>query len=691
MPKFFIVLLILLPMGALSQPNLPDNVADSLWKDWKNTKLQDTLRIKALDDYAWEGYLYTTPDSAFYYAQLELDFINQRLKKSRYKKVLLRMKSNALNTQGTSFYLQGNMARAIDYYRKSLKIKEEIDDKQGMASTLNNIGLIYSDQKDFKRALVYLNRCLDLDKSRKDTLSTGTTLANIGRVYLSMKQSDKALKHFQQALPLLEKFEDNRSIAAVISNIGVIYSGRGELEKARKYQEQSLALRQALGDQLATSYSLSLLANVYRKKGEYQKALQLGLESMDIANKMHSKDQRKESAESLWRTYKAMKLYNKSLEMFELYITLRDSIDTEENRKEVIRQEFQYNYDKQTALDSAIFAQKAALAEARIARKDAESDKKDAELAANRREEYALFGGLALLILFAGFIYHRFRISQKQKHIIELQKKEVEVQIVRIAEAHKEITDSLHYAKRIQSAILPSPKLLEEHLPQSFVLYKPKDVVAGDFYWVDTAVDTSSNEKTVIFAAADCTGHGVPGAMVSVICNNGLKQSVRDHQLISPGNILDKTRELVIQEFEKGEEDVQDGMDIALCTLRENTLKYAGANNPLWIIRKGAGEVEETKADKQPIGKFEKQVAYTTHEYELASGDSVYVFSDGFADQFGSDKGKKFKAVQLKKLLLSIQDKTMKEQRKVLEETFNRWKGNLEQLDDVCVMGVRIP
>jgi serine phosphatase RsbU (regulator of sigma subunit) len=176
--------------------------------------------------------------------------------------------------------------------------------------------------------------------------------------------------------------------------------------------------------------------------------------------------------------------------------------------------------------------------------------------------------------------------------------------------------------------------------------------------------------------------------MVSVVCNNGLNRSVREYGLTDPGEILNKTREIVIAEFEKSEEEVKDGMDIALCSLEGNTLKYAGANNPLWIIRNG--EIIETKADKQPIGKFEELLPYTTHIFELEKGDSIYIFSDGYVDQFGGEKGKKFKAKAFRELLLSIQGQLMENQKTIIDEAFENWRGDLEQIDDVCVIGVRI-
>jgi serine phosphatase RsbU (regulator of sigma subunit) len=306
------------------------------------------------------------------------------------------------------------------------------------------------------------------------------------------------------------------------------------------------------------------------------------------------------------------------------------------------------------------------------------------------------------------FIYRSYRLKKRSHELITQkntklsiynekliqQKSEIELQKELIETKNTEILDSIKYAKRIQTAILPNDKFMKEFLPQYFILYKPKDIVAGDFYWME------QKDGKVLFAAADCTGHGVPGAMVSVMCVNGLNRSVREYELIDPAEILDKTREIVIREFEKSEQEVKDGMDISLCALQQVNstraesesvqLQWAGANNPLWIIRQGTIEVEEYKPNKQPIGKVDNPQPFTTHTIELQQGDTIYIFTDGYQDQFGGEKGKKFKASQLKEFLLSVQDKTMDEQKELLNETFENWRGILEQIDDVCIIGVRI-
>ncbi|HEY0031455.1 MAG TPA: SpoIIE family protein phosphatase [Bacteroidia bacterium] len=255
-----------------------------------------------------------------------------------------------------------------------------------------------------------------------------------------------------------------------------------------------------------------------------------------------------------------------------------------------------------------------------------------------------------------------------------------------IEEKNKDITASITYAKRLQEAILPSKNMIDSHLPDSFILYKPKDIVAGDFYWMEYSTD----EETVLFAAADCTGHGVPGAMVSVVCSNALNRAVKEFGIILPGMILDKVRELVEETFEKSESDVKDGMDISILSLnrRTNELKWAGANNPLLLMR--GKQLNEYKPNKQPIGKVDNPVPFTTHTIQLQREDIIYTFTDGFSDQFGGPKGKKFKYSQLKELLTSIHQLPMKQQSLRIDQELVSWKGNLEQVDDILLVGIKI-
>ncbi|HXB11953.1 MAG TPA: SpoIIE family protein phosphatase, partial [Bacteroidia bacterium] len=276
---------------------------------------------------------------------------------------------------------------------------------------------------------------------------------------------------------------------------------------------------------------------------------------------------------------------------------------------------------------------------------------------------------------------YTLRKTERANLLISTQKKEIE-------QKNKDILDSITYAKRLQDAILPPLSAIKQYLPESFVFYKPKDIVAGDFYWMEKSGDT------IFIAAADCTGHGVPGAMVSVVCSTALNRALKEFNIRETGKILDKARELVLETFEKSEDNVQDGMDISLAaisyqpTANSFSLQWSGAYNSLWYVHDG--KVIEVAADKQPIGKVDKPVAFTTHNLALHKGDTLYLFTDGYADQFGGLKGKKFKYKQLQKLLQTNAGKPLEAQKAILESTLNEWKGNLEQVDDILVIGIQV-
>lgn len=290
-------------------------------------------------------------------------------------------------------------------------------------------------------------------------------------------------------------------------------------------------------------------------------------------------------------------------------------------------------------------------------------------------------------------------INQNLEQKVVERTEEIHRQKELVEHQNKEILDSINYALRLQKAILPEKEHMDHAVKENFVLFKPKDIVSGDFYWI------SEKQDETLVAAVDCTGHGVPGALVSMVGSNNLDRCVGEFSLRKPSDILDKLKELVVATFESNDDDVKDGMDISLVALvpessrgNKSVLQYAGANNPLWIVRKDAKppaegeepELFEIKADKQPIGKFDYGKPFTHHEVEVEKGDCVYIFTDGYADQFGGPNGKKFRYKTLKNLLLQIHERPMAEQRNILDETFENWKGELAQIDDVCVIGIRI-
>jgi ligand-binding sensor domain-containing protein/serine phosphatase RsbU (regulator of sigma subunit) len=293
--------------------------------------------------------------------------------------------------------------------------------------------------------------------------------------------------------------------------------------------------------------------------------------------------------------------------------------------------------------------------------------------------------------LFA-YIKIRERKLMHEKRILEEKVNERTAEVVEknkeLDEINKDITASIRYAKRIQDAILPPDDYVRKHLPNTFVLFKPKDIVSGDFYWME------DKEDTVIFAAVDCTGHGVPGAFMSIVGHNLLDRVVSEQNVTQPARILDELNRSITDTLrQKDLEDntVRDGMDISLCAFHRDTatLEFAGAFNPLWLVRNS--EIIEIKADKFPIGNAKAGYTkrFTNHEVKLMKGDTLYIFSDGFSDQFGGPNGKKFKASAFKQLLINAQHLSMEEQRDLLNRTIEEWRGHHEQVDDILVIGTR--
>ena len=304
-------------------------------------------------------------------------------------------------------------------------------------------------------------------------------------------------------------------------------------------------------------------------------------------------------------------------------------------------------------------------------------------LADEKRKEtrtwIALFSILTLVLLsLAGYIVYIYvKKNEAYKKALRGAKHEAEIKNI-------EITDSINYAKRIQAAIMPDDKKIRTAFPNSFIYYKPKDIVAGDFYWL---VET---DNYYFIAAADCTGHGVPGAMVSVACSGALNRSVKEFGLREPAKILSKCRELVIEAFEQGNDAVYDGMDIALCRFDKAslTIQYAGANNSLYVV--SGGILNEIKADKQPVARFYKTSDFKNHELTLKKGDNIYLFTDGYADQFGGPKQKKFMYKQLKNLLTTGAAKSPQDQYTNIDQQYKNWIGKMEQIDDICIIGIRV-
>jgi serine phosphatase RsbU (regulator of sigma subunit) len=603
-----------------------------------------------------------------------------------------------------------------EIFKQLLTLKDGLDwatknnFKNGMLRFITQICFLYAEQGDTSQAIRYHNIALKLDKEIGDTNRIGRGVFLTGVFYNKIHQNEKALEYFLKAIPLSEYKKDIVTLSDIYFQIGNIYKDGNNYNEAIKYLEKGYEIGLLTKQMRMYGAALLALGEVYNLNGNSTKALEIhkqalllseennldygiGLSCYGLANDYLSSKQYIKAKQNSDRSLAAMKKvgivqdickgeklsatidsitnnFRDAYAHYQHYIILRDKLRSEEVQKAAAHEKFQADYEKERALDNAEQQKKDALA------------KKEIEQQKIVRNSFV--GGFALMFVLAGVSYRNFKRKKKDNQIITQQKTEVENQKHLVEEKNREILDSIEYALRIQTAILPPQKIVKQYLENSFILYKPKDIVAGDFYWMENIGDV------VLFAACDCTGHGVPGAMVSVVCHNALNRAVREFGLTQPAAILDKTAEIVLENFSKSEEEIQDGMDISICALntKTKTLEWAGANNPLWLISNG--NLIETKADKQCIGHNDNVQPFTNQKFKLESETNIYLFSDGFADQFGGQPERKLTKNRFKELLLSIQHLPIQQQATELDVFITNYKQDIEQTDDILVIGVRV-
>lgn len=565
----------------------------------------------------------------------------------------------------------GEFDVGIDALYKAQAIADSIEHKELLGKIYNNLGNSYRHIGDPESSEKFYNRAVIKYKETENELELGRTYNNIGLILVTQGKLDEAIKTYLKSIKIVSAFNDKTAIANSLSNLGVAYYYKGDKVNTILYFEQSLAIEKELDNQFGVAVSLSNIGELYSETGNYPKAIKTLLEGIEIAKEVKAQDLLKHSYLIISEAYAKQKEFKTAYQYNLLYTSLKDSI---------------YDVDKSKhALDlEAKFANSEK--EKKILSLENQQVINELELTEKKQTQYFLIVGVLVVIFLLLVFFLRFRSKKKANELLQVYSDQ-------IAQKNSEITDSITYAKRIQEAILPAEELIKSYLPNSFVLYKPKDIVAGDFYWME------KKGEEVFFAVADCTGHGVPGAMVSVVCHNAMDRAMREYKLTVPGEILDKTRELVVDQLnnpksvEKGTiTNIRDGMDIAFCVLnvKTNAVSYSGAYNPLWILRKGSSTIEEIKASRQSIGRVDNPQPYKTESIQLKKGDCIYIFSDGYADQFGGEKEKKFKSRPFKKLLVSMKDDPMEIKQEKLKNHFENWKGDAEQLDDVCVIGVRV-
>ncbi len=565
---------------------------------------------------------------------------------------------------------QGNFSQALENMLKALSIQQEIGNKSGMASAYTNIGLVYFNEANYTPAMDNMRKALIIQKELGDKNGIGTCLVNMGAICTDQGKLSEALEHYMEALPLYQEVGNKNAIAAVYSNMGDVRMEKGDYPQALQYYFKSLNTYHEMKAKNGIGWDLCGIAGIYTKQKNYKEAKTYLDSALDMAKEIDNKQMETAVYNMRIQFDSASGNYKAEVSDYREYLVHHDSLINQANTKKMVQEQMNYEFEQKQAAEKAEQDNKDAIAE---------RDKNRQRIILN-----SFMGGFVLMLTLVFFIFRGYRQKQKANIIITQQNEEVVRQKELLEVKNKEILDSIIYAKRLQDAILPPMKLIKQFFPESFVLYKPKDIVAGDFYWMERAGDN------ILIAAADCTGHGVPGAMVSVVCSSALNRTVKEFHITEPGKILDKVRELVLETFEKSESNVQDGMDISLCCLntKTNEIQWSGAYNSLWYIQNGI--MHEVDADKQPIGKKEKPAPFNTHKLNLQKGDILYLLTDGYADQFGGPQGKKFKYKQLHDLLLTNANASMEKQKNILETSLEGWKGNLEQVDDVLVIGIRV-
>jgi serine phosphatase RsbU (regulator of sigma subunit)/Tfp pilus assembly protein PilF len=652
-----------------------------------------------------------------YYAALCLDGM-QKNKEARpyYQKGVDQLESvkdtfcldDCQNNFGYLLLRTGDYKESKKYLDASLAYREFVNDTDGIAGSLLHIGLLYNSMGDYTLALENYYRCIEYAKwnEEKDPGLMGKIMNNIGTVFMNQNQYDDALRFYREAIVYKEKAGNKKDLASTYNNIGSIYMTKNVYDSALYYFNISLDLRQqaddhrGLGivhknigecyyrqndlktaeenfklsleyrrkanDQAGIASTLIAFGKLRNKQGKYQEGLAMLLEGDSLARASGSLTHELDAALELWSIYKNMGQPGIALNYADVAIKLKDSLLNEAGIRHSEEMKARYDMDQQAKELEQLKA------EQREAAIKADSDQKF----------YRLFiiTGIVVLIIVVAFFLIRARETRKAQSRLQFAYDQIETK-------NKDITDSIRYAKRIQQAILPDDHALKMAFPESFVFYRPKDIVSGDFYW------HHHTENVQMVAVADCTGHGVPGAFMSVLGASQLTSVIAEQGELAPGKILGLIDEGIRNQLHQdGLEATRDSMDIALCAYdrRKGELTFCGANRPI-IIYRNTGLLEIVRPSKFSVGgDSDTRKEFVEHKVQLHAGDSFYLFTDGFADQFGGPKGKKFKTSRFRDVLTQIATQQIQHQKRELETVFDSWRGQFEQVDDICVVGIRI-
>lgn len=613
------------------------------------------------------------------------------------------------NNMGSIYINMSDYDNAVRSFTMALDIAEKLDDKKSIAQCCNNIAVMYKDNKDYTKAMEYFQRSADLSVQLGDEMILSALYNNISTIRFIEKNYPVAIDYCMKALAMQQSNDDTYGTGITYANLGECYfavnqSDTGNLavksmalDSSGFYYRKALELAQELNDEQRICIAKIGLGLICFHNKDFAGAYRYFNDAVEISRRIGMVEITMEAYKHLTEVDVATGNYKRALEHFRLHKAYSDSIYTTENQNSINEMEAKYQAEKKQQ-------------EIEILNKE-----KALELMKNK----VLIVGVILLLLFLGAVFvallSRIRDNKlltSKNAEIQQQREEIQMQANRLAEAnheitiqkeqieksHLKITDSITYARYIQSAVMPSEAHITELLPKHFILFKPRDIVSGDFYMIKQV------DQRIFIVAADCTGHGVPGAFMSMMGIAILNELMQKSEIKGAAQFLEMLRTQIKsamkQSGQAGEQ--REGMDIALCILnkKNNELNYAGAYSPLWLFRppntndpiQGSNGMEffEYKADRQPAGIYQKEKPFAEHKIQLHKGDRFYIFSDGFYSQFGGERGEKLKKKPFREIITRVSNLPMNLQHAALESAFDQWQGNEIQIDDVLVMGVEI-
>lgn len=575
--------------------------------------------------------------------------------------------ASSYNGIGSSYYNLGDYQKALEYYFKALKIDEETNEKFGISRMLLNVGCVLFTQGKTDEALVYMEKSLKSKLELNEWEGVAYVYLNMAAVYNEKKEYPKAIDCCLKAIAAAEKGQSDEAIYTSYINLGGIYTSQDRPDEALT------CYLKAYDWSLKTNNMVNIIAvtagigNTYEQKKQYGSAIEYYKKALNTSKDANYKAGIREAYLNLSLLFEKIGNYEEALTYNKLLSSIKDTLLNEESLKQTAELNTRYETEKK---------------EKEILLLTKDQQLKDKTLKEQRLVRIGLNIGLLLFLALSFLLFNRYRYKQRANLILEKQKQEIH-------QKNQLITDSIDYAKTIQEAILPDTDKLYAAFPEHFILYKPKAIVSGDFYW------TGKKGNKIICAVADCTGHGVPGAFMSLLGHNILENIIQRETSTNPGTILSALNEEIVMRFSKGQEreTVKHGMDIAIISMdmESKQVEYAGARNSLYLVRKQT--LIEIKADKQSTGivsRNDEKIRYTNNVEELKNGDMLYLFSDGYPDQKGGQQKKKFYYQPFKELLTGISELPLDQQKQKLDETMINWIGQGEQIDDILVMGIKI-